>query len=245
MNDKKRFGLIGRNISYSFSKKFFAEKFLALQLPNHTYDIFDLPELESLPELLKTKNLRGLNVTIPYKEKIIPYLDQLSDEAAAIGAVNTISITENRTVGYNTDAYGFEKTLFKHKKAHQNSALILGDGGAAKAVKHILQKHGIPFETVSRSGKLTFENLAANDVSNHLIIIQCTPVGTFPNVNEFVHFPFESLSTNHLVIDLIYNPPLTCFLKKAGQQSATVVNGSYMLEQQAEKAAEIWNIQKK
>lgn len=245
MNDKKKFGLIGRNISYSFSKKYFEEKFLALRLPTYTYDLFDLPELELVEELLKTKNLRGLNVTIPYKEKIIPYLDELSDEATAIGAVNTISITESGNVGYNTDAFGFEKTLFKHKKAHQNSALILGDGGAAKAVKYILHKYKIPFKSVSRGGELTFENLEGKDVADHLIIIHCTPVGTFPKVDECISFPFESLSTEHLVIDLIYNPPLTGFLKKAAQKSATIVNGAYMLEQQAEKAAEIWNIQKK
>jgi shikimate dehydrogenase len=196
-------------------------------------------------QLFKTENLTGLNVTIPFKEKIIPYLDELSDEAQKIGAVNTILIRDNIKKGFNTDAFGFEKTLLLHKKDHHHSALILGNGGAAKAVKYIMEKQGIAYQTVSRNGELNFENLTEEIVANHPLIIQCTPVGTFPNIEDCLDFPFAGLTSQHLIIDLIYNPDYTSFIKMASEKGAKTVNGFYMLEQQAEKAWEIWNVQKK
>ncbi len=210
-------------------------------LKDFSYDIFDLSEINEVEKLFSSPGLLGFNVTIPYKEKIIDYLDELSDEAETIGAVNCVLIKNGKKTGYNTDAFGFEKTLLLHKKELQDKALILGNGGAAKAVKYILDKHNIPSKTISRSTEINFENLDKTTVENHKIIIQCTPVGTFPNVEDCLSFPFEGLSADHLVIDLIYNPNYTQFIIKASEKGAKTINGYYMLEQQAEKAWEIWN----
>ena len=245
MNSNKKLGLIGRNISYSFSKKFFEDKFQKLMLKGYSYTIFDLTEIHEVNELFSVPDLIGFNVTIPYKEKIIDYLDDLSDEAKKIGAVNCVLIENGRKTGYNTDAFGFEKTLLLHKKPHQETAIILGNGGAAKAVKYILDKNNIPSVTVSRNTEINYRNLQRKTVQDHKIIIQCTPVGTFPNVEECLDFPFEGITKDHLIIDLIYNPNYTQFIIKASEKGAKTVNGYYMLEQQAEKAWEIWNFQKK
>lgn len=242
MENRVKFGLLGRNISYSFSQNYFSEKFQKLSLVNHTYELFDISDLDCLSDILSDTQLRGLNVTIPYKEKIISFLDELSNEAKAVGAVNTVKITDGRLVGYNTDVFGFEKTLLLHKKKRSQKAIILGDGGAAKAVKFVLKKHDIPFMVVSRkSPELNFGHLSKEKIYGYEIIIQCTPVGTFPNVEDCLYFPFEALTTSHLVIDLIYNPSQTRFMKNASKNGARCVNGYYMLEQQAEKSWEIWN----
>lgn len=241
METSVKFGLIGRNISYSFSKKYFEQKFQKLLLNNFSYDIFDIENLDKIPELLKTENLRGLNVTIPYKEKIIPFLDELSEEAKEIGAINCVSLKDGKTKGFNTDAIGFEKTLLLHKKENQKTAIILGNGGAAKAVQYILKKSNIPYLTVSRTTEINYNNLSAEQVKENLIIIQCTPVGTFPNVEDSVPFPLEGITENHLVIDLIYNPEYTKFIRNCAERGAKTANGLYMLEQQAEKAWEVWN----
>ncbi|WHF52814.1 shikimate dehydrogenase [Chryseobacterium gotjawalense] len=243
--EQKKLGLIGKNISYSFSKNYFENKFKKLFLTNHTYDIFDLNDIGDVDQVFNDAHLYGLNVTIPFKEKIIPYLDELSDEAEKIGAVNTVLIKDNIKKGFNTDAFGFEKTLLLHKKDHHRSSLILGNGGAAKAIQYILEKHGIPYQTVTRKGDLNFENLSEEIVRENPLIIQCTPVGTFPNVKDCLEFPFAGLTSGHLIIDLIYNPEYTTFIKKSAENGAKTVNGFYMLEQQAEKAWEIWNVQKK
>ena len=210
-------------------------------LKNHFYNVYDLQEVSEVEDLLKNDRLSGLNVTIPYKEKILPYLDELSDEAEKTGAVNCILIKDNIKKGFNTDVFGFEKTLLLHRKSFHDSALVLGNGGAAKAVQYVLKKNEIPFHTVSRKGELNFENLTAETVSQNRLIIQCTPVGTFPNVDDCLDFPFEGITDHHLVIDLIYNPNYTTFIKKAAEKGAKTVNGFYMLEQQAEKNWEIWN----
>lgn len=241
MESSVKLGLIGRNISYSFSKKYFEQKFQKLLLSQYSYEIFELENLDNISELMKTLNLKGLNVTIPYKEKVIPFIDELSEEAQDIGAINCIKIENGKTKGYNTDAFGFEKTLLLHKQENQQSAIVLGNGGAAKAVKFVLTKHNIPFITVSRNTEINYENLTPEQVSENLIIIQCTPVGTFPNVEDSVQFPFEALGKNHLIIDLVYNPEYSKFIKNAAKYGAKTVNGLYMLEQQAEKAWEIWN----
>lgn len=241
MENVKKFGLVGRNIAYSFSKKYFTEKFKKLFLKDHSYEVFDIKDISEISDVLKTENLHGFNVTIPYKEQILPFLDELSDEAKEIGAANTVSIRTGKTKGFNTDTYGFEKTLNLHKKDHHQSALVLGDGGAAKAVRYVLKQKNIPFETVSRKSDINFENLSSDLVSSHKIIVQCTPVGTYPDVNDCLEFPFEALTNEHLIIDLIYNPTYTEFIKKAAEQGAKCVNGYFMLEQQAEKAWEIWN----
>lgn len=241
MESSVKLGLIGRNISYSFSKKYFEQKFQKLLLSHYSYEIFELENLDNISELMKTLNLKGLNVTIPYKEKVIPFIDELSEEAQDIGAINCIKIENGKTKGYNTDAFGFEKTLLLHKQENQQSAIVLGNGGAAKAVKFVLTKHNIPFITVSRNTEINYENLTPEQVSENLIIIQCTPVGTFPNVEDSVQIPFEALGKNHLIIDLVYNPEYSKFIKNAAEYGAKTINGLYMLEQQAEKAWEIWN----
>ncbi len=214
-------------------------------LKGYSYNIFDLTEIDEVNHLFANPDLLGFNVTIPYKEKIIDYLDDLSDEAKKIGAVNCVLIENGKKTGYNTDAFGFEKTLLLHKKPHHQSAIVLGNGGAAKAVKYILEKNNIPSITVSRNTEINYENLDISTVEDHKIIIQCTPVGTFPNVEDCLNFPFEGITKNHLIIDLIYNPSYTQFIVKASEKGAKTVNGYYMLEQQAEKAWEIWNFQKK
>jgi len=245
MNSSKKLGLIGKNISYSFSKIFFENQFKKKKLSNFSYDIFDLQEISEVKNLFSEPGLLGFNVTIPYKEKIIAYLDELSDEAEKIGAVNCVLIEEGKKTGYNTDAFGFEKTLKAHRKPHHQSALVLGNGGAAKAVQYVLDKHQIPFKTVSRKSEINFEHLDPKTVSENLLIVQCTPVGTFPNTEDCLTFPFEALTNQHLVIDLIYNPEYSKFILNASQYGAKTVNGYYMLEQQAEKAWEIWSFKKK
>lgn len=240
-----KLGLVGKNISYSFSKKYFQDKFQRLMLNNYSYEIFDCKDISEIPNLLQDNNLLGFNVTIPYKEKIIDFLDELSEEAQQIGAVNCVLIQDGKKIGYNTDAFGFEKTLKIHRKKNQDSALILGNGGAAKAVEYVLNKNGIETQIISRNSAINFENLEAKTVQNNKIIVQCTPVGTFPNTEDCLKFPFEGLGNEHLIIDLIYNPNYTKFMLKASEMRAKTVNGFYMLEQQAEKAWEIWENKKK
>lgn len=239
--EKHDFGLLGKNISYSFSKKYFEEKFKKLFLKNYSYNFFDIADINDVTAIFANPNLVGMNVTIPYKQVVIPYLDDLSEEARSIGAVNCVSFRDGKKTGYNTDAFGFEKTLLIHKKDYHRKALILGDGGAAKAVKYILKKHGIAYHTVSRKSEINFDNLPSDLVKDSLLIIQTTPVGTFPNVEDSVSFPFDAVSDQHYVIDLIYNPSETAFLKRCAANGATTLNGFFMLEQQAEKAWEIWN----
>jgi len=172
---------------------------------------------------------------------VIPFLDELSDEAEKIGAVNCILIKNGKKIGYNTDVFGFEKSLLTYPKILSEKSLILGNGGAAKAVKYIFDKYNIDYQTVSRKTELNFEKLSEEIVKEHKIIVQCTPVGTFPNVEQSLPFPFGGISSQHVVIDLIYNPPQTQFLRKAHEMGAKTMNGLLMLEQQAEKAWEIWN----
>lgn len=245
MESRQKFGLIGTNISYSFSKKYFENKFQQQNLRACSYDIYDLKDISELVTILKIKNLCGINVTIPFKEKIIPYLDELSNEAANIGAVNTVAFRQGKKIGFNTDAFGFEKTLLKILGPYLPKALILGNGGAAKAVKYVLEKHQISYQIVSRKTAVTFENLTKKTVYDHELIIQCTPVGTFPNTNDCIQFPFDALTPKHLIIDLIYNPAETSFMKKSAMHGAKSINGLYMLEQQAEKAWDIWNFEEK
>lgn len=245
MDSSNKLGLIGKNISYSFSKKYFEDKFNKKKLTDFSYEIFDLQEINEVENVFSEPDVLGFNVTIPYKEKIIDYLDELSDEAQKIGAVNCVLIENGKKTGYNTDAFGFEKTLIAHKRTHHQSALVLGNGGAAKAVQYILDKNNIPYQTISRKSELNFENLDQKTVSENKLIIQCTPVGTFPNTEDCLKFPFEALTNQHLVIDLIYNPECSKFILNSSQNGAKTVNGYYMLEQQAEKAWEIWSFKKK
>ncbi len=240
------FGLIGRNISYSFSKKYFSDKFNSEKIQNTSYQTFDLNEISEIEKLIQNKNLKGLNVTIPYKEQIIPFLDKLSPEAEKIGAVNCIKIqrdAENNPIliGFNTDAYGFENSLKPLLESYHQKALILGDGGAAKAIKYVLDKLDIPHTSITRNGKFLYSDLTQEIIQDHPIIINSTPLGTFPDVENEPYIPYEFLSDQHLLYDLIYNPEKTQFLKNGELKGAKIKNGYEMLVLQAEKSWEIWN----
>ena len=239
------FGLVGRNISYSFSRGYFKKKFNDLGLTHHSYENFDLQEITEFPFIFKSDtNIKGLNVTIPYKEEVIPYLDRLEASAEKIGAVNTIKVDANGLTGYNTDAVGFQKSLEPLLQKHHQKALILGTGGASKAIAFVLEKLDIDFSFVSRSGKnkgFTYEQLDENIIREHSLIINCSPVGTFPNIEEKPDLPYQGISDSHILYDLIYNPEETAFLKEGKKRGAMVSNGLRMLELQAEKAWEIWN----
>lgn len=242
---KLKYGLVGRDISYSFSRGYFTKKFEKEQL-SCTYQNFDLKSIEELEEIVKnTENLKGLNVTIPYKEQVIPLLDKLNKQAKKIGAVNTIKFKKNRLIGYNTDYYGFKKSLKPVLQKHHNKALILGTGGASKAISHALKSLNIKHHLVSRSKrkgvKYTYNDLTEKIINKHKIIINCTPLGTFPNIDQCPNIPYNGITSFHILYDLIYNPDRTEFLKRGEQQGATLINGLRMLELQAEKSWEIWN----
>lgn len=239
-----KFGLIGRNISYSFSRKYFTEKFSRENI-SASYENFDLQDISEFPEVIrKIPNLRGLNVTIPYKEQIIPFLDALDPTASEIGAVNTVRIEKNgRLTGFNTDYFGFAESLRPHLASHHHKALILGTGGASKAVTYALHKLGIEVNSVSRKSNkdwLLYEELDRTVLSAHTLIINCTPLGTFPKTNEYPPIPVEYIDERHLIFDLIYNPSVTKLMELAENKGATVLNGYNMLVLQAEKAWDIW-----
>lgn len=243
---KQQFGLVGKNISYSFSKAHFTKKFEDLNLPDYTYENLDFQEISELSNFIKNNpNLKGLNVTIPYKETIIPFLDTLSKKASEIGAVNTIRLTKNgKLKGYNTDYYGFQKALKPLLHSHHKKALILGTGGASKAVAYALKQLGIKFNYVSRistGNSIDYSHIDAATFREYQIIINCTPLGTYPNTNVCPEIPFHYFTSKHIAFDLIYNPAETLFLQKAKEQGAIVKNGLEMLVFQAEKAWEIWN----
>lgn len=243
---RKRFGLLGRNISYSFSKGYFTEKFNNENFEGCTYENFDIPEITAFPEIIKKNpDLKGLNVTIPYKEAVIPYLDKLSKKATEIGAVNTIKITKKgKLKGYNTDYYGFMKSLEPLLQPHHKKALILGTGGASKGVAYALKELGILYTFVSRNEKenaIGYDRINATTFDNYQIIINSTPVGTSPNTEAFPLIPYEYFTEKHIAYDLIYNPAKTQFLKKAKEHGAQIKNGQDMLIFQAEKAWKIWN----
>ncbi len=243
---RKRFGLVGRNINYSFSKGYFTDKFNSENFEGCTYENFDIQEIDGFTEIIKnTSDLKGLNVTIPYKEAVIPFLNKLSKKAALIGAVNTIKITKKgKLKGHNTDYYGFKKSLEPLLKSHHKKALILGTGGASKGVAFALDELDIPYTFVSREAKenaIDYNRINATTFDNFQIIINSTPVGTSPNTEAYPLIPYEYFTKNHIAFDLIYNPAETQFLKKAKEQGAQIKNGLDMLIFQAEKAWDIWN----
>ncbi|MGB0896704.1 MAG: shikimate dehydrogenase family protein [Flavobacteriaceae bacterium] len=241
----KTYGLVGKNISYSFSKNYFSKKFSAEHINNCSYVNFDIDAVQHFKSIFETESvINGLNVTIPYKEAIIPHLDKISKKAQEIGAVNTIKVTkEGQLKGYNTDEYGFRKSLLPLLQKHHNKALILGTGGASKAIAYALKKLQTPYSFVSRKNntKYNYESLTDAVIKEHHIIINCTPLGTFPKTEEHPNIPYNAISNQHLLYDLIYNPEETTFLQKGRNQGAATCNGMKMLELQAEKAWKIWN----
>ncbi len=240
-----KFGLIGKDIEYSFSRNYFSSKFESLDLP-YSYVNFDLKTIEEFPSLIKNNpELKGLNVTIPYKEAVMPFLDSLHKSAKKIGAVNTIKFTKKgKLKGYNTDAYGFKKSITPFIETHHKRALILGTGGASKAICYVLKKLGIEYKFVSRkpsdSHQLPYSQLNEDNIKDYHIIINCTPLGTFPDTMACPDIPYAGLTSQHLLFDLVYNPSTTTFMKNGQEYGAITTNGSKMLEHQAEKAWSIW-----
>lgn len=245
---EKKFGLIGATVSHSFSKAYFDEKFFNEGLRDYHYDLYPLKNIEELMTLLKeTPELIGLNVTIPYKEQVLKYLDEIDSFAESIGAVNVIKIRDGKLTGYNTDSDAFLESIekwFPNKKG--SKALILGTGGSSKAVQVALKKLKVEFKVVSRRsdlGDLTYDILEAKPkiIKESNLIINTTPLGMSPNNNAMPQFDCELLGPEHFVYDLIYNPARTKFLQKAEMKGATIKNGLEMLHFQAEKAWAIWN----
>lgn len=242
-----KFGLVGKNISYSFSRGYFTEKFEKLGLENHKYVNFDLQEVAVLKDIIAAKEdgLKGMNVTIPYKQDVIQYLTSIDDDAKEIGAVNVIKLQDNGEVrGYNTDVYGFQKSIEPFIKAHHTKALILGTGGASKAVRHAFNKLGIQHKYVSRTaadGVFGYHELTQEIIEEYTVIVNCSPLGTSPEIALKPEIPYAFLSDKHLLFDLIYNPAETTFLRLGREQGAATKNGLEMLELQAEKSWEIWN----
>ncbi|MDX2172155.1 MAG: shikimate dehydrogenase [Bacteroidota bacterium] len=243
----KNFGLIGKSLSHSFSKSYFETKFSNLGLKNYTYKNFELLDIKQIQSIFSSEKLNGLNVTNPYKEEIIPFLDELSSEAEEIGAVNCVKISNGKKVGYNTDTYGFSQSIKPFLEPQHNKALILGTGGASKAVAHALKRVGVEvFFATSSSTKKTANTFFYSELNNYIIdsfklIVNTTPLGLFPNINQQPEIPYEYISANHLCYDLIYNPEKTLFLNQASQQGASIINGYSMLQLQAEKSWKIWN----
>ena len=234
------FGLLGKHLSHSFSATYFNRKFKHEHI-DAEYKLFELERIEDLPALIARENPLGLNVTIPYKEAIIPFLHSLSDVAKAVKAVNCVSLREGHWVGHNTDVLGFEK-LFLPNVHEKLPALIFGTGGAAKAVHYVLQQHGFPFTVVSRNEiqhGITYADINETTLLTHPILINTTPVGMFPDTNHALPIPYQWVNANHIAFDLIYNPAKTHFLDYCEAQGARIFNGQTMLEAQAEAA---WNI---
>ncbi len=246
----RRFGLIGFPLSHSFSEKYFTEKFRNEGIRDASYENFPLQSIHEFPGLITSvKELAGLNVTIPYKEKIIPYLDELAGEAVAVKAVNTIRIVPEgdrmHLTGYNTDVWGFEVTLKPLLKPWHTFALVLGTGGAAKAVGYVLKKLGLEVWYLSRKPKgektIRYNELTGPMLQQIKVLVNTTPLGMFPATDTCPEIPYRYLTPEHLLYDLVYNPSETLFMKQGKAQGATVVNGLEMLRQQAEKAWRIWN----
>ena len=243
----KQYGLIGYPLSHSFSKKYFTGKFENEHV-DALYDLYELDDISKFTTLINNTELHGLNVTIPYKEKIIPFLDELDDTAEKIGAVNVVKfIRGNNSLklkGYNSDAIGFQDALKPHLKLFHNKALILGTGGASKAINYVLHKLNIETTFVSRTataGKLTYNELNKLIVEENLLIVNTSPLGTFPNIDRCPNIPYQYLNENHILFDLVYNPSETLFMKKGKEYGAQVLNGEGMLIGQAEAAWNIWN----
>ena len=246
----RNFGLIGYPLSHSFSKKYFTEKFVEEGISGCHYELFPIESVNSMVDLIHSQQqLEGLNVTIPYKVAVIPFLDELEEAAAYIGAVNCIAIDRKRgkpfLKGYNTDAYGFETSLKPLLKSWHQKALIFGNGGAAKAVKYVLEKLGIAYLVVTRTpaaASIGYQEVTEQILQEYTLLINTTPLGMSPNVDSCPDIPYHFLGQRHLSYDLVYNPEETMFLRLSGTQGGATKNGLEMLELQAERSWYIWNL---
>lgn len=238
-----RYGLIGRSLAHSFSPGYFQQKFQAEGI-DATYESFELESIQAFPELLRKHDLTGLNVTIPYKEEILPYLTRIDSAVRTIGAVNVIHLNGGERIGYNTDWIGFLKSIESKLQPQHQRALVLGTGGASKAILYALDQLDISVTRVSRSpgaGDLTYADITREIAQTHTVVVQTTPVGMFPDVEAVPPYPLDELSPDHLVMDLIYNPAETAFLHAAKSRGAITLNGLEMLHIQAEESWKVWN----
>jgi len=247
----KTYGLIGYRLGHSFSRSFFTEKFANENLPDHEYVNFELDSIEEFPKVFNQgKDICGLNCTIPYKQQILQFLDEIEAEAAQIGAVNTVKIINQNgrriLKGFNTDLYGFEHSLRPMLEPKHRKALILGTGGASKAIKFLFDKMGIAYlsattKEVPGEKEIRYKQLTEDLMNEYLIVINATPLGTFPKVDACPDIPYQFITNDHVLYDLVYNPEKTLFLKKGKSQGAKTKNGLEMLHLQALRAWEIWN----
>ncbi len=245
----KKYGLLGFPLTHSFSKQHFTEKFRRENIDS-SYENFEIDNISKFPGIIKNNpEIIGLNVTIPYKEQVIPFLNELNESAREVGAVNTIKVSRTASGiylnGFNTDTYGFENSLKPLLQPWHNKALILGTGGASKALKYVLKKLGIEYLSASieelKENEIRYENIDAQMIQEHLLIINATPLGTYPKTEAFAPIPYEFIGEKHLLFDLVYNPEVTQFLAKGKEKGAAIKNGYEMLLGQAEKSYEIWN----
>ncbi len=240
------YGLIGRTLGHSFSVGYFARKFAAdAALSDCEYRNFELPTIDRMPQMLaENPSLCGFNVTIPYKREVFAYLDDIDKEAREIGAVNCVKLVDNKLIGYNTDVDGIRASLDALIGGARPATLLLGTGGASQAVQYVLAERGIEYAIVSRDpmrGNMTYEQINEQVLSEVGLVINATPVGTFPNVDEAPEIPYALLNESHSLFDLVYNPPVTRFLAWGANRGAQTMNGQMMLERQAERAWAIWN----
>jgi shikimate dehydrogenase len=242
----RRYGIIGYPLGHSFSQKYFTEKFIKEGITNCSYEMFPIPDIAELKNIIaNTPNLCGLNITIPHKQSVLAFLDDTSKLPQGLQASNCIKISNGKLIGYNTDVMGFEQSLLPQLKSHHKNALILGNGGAAEAIKFVLQKLNIHYKVISRKlhdgSHLTYADLNEQIIKAHTLIINTTPLGTFPNVNECAAIPYQYLTAQHFLFDLVYNPAKTLFLQKGEQQGAATQNGYDMLVVQAQESWKIWS----
>lgn len=239
----RHFGLIGKSLGHSFSKKFFTAKFQAEEI-DADYELIELEEISKVRNEVATRLLAGFNVTIPYKEAILPYLDELTDEARAIGAVNCVVVKEDKLIGHNTDAQGIEATMQWIEPKADTKALVLGSGGASKAVQYVLRKLGLEYDVVSRDksrGSYTYEELTGDIVAEHKLIINTTPLGMSPNTDSYPAIDYDALTSDHELFDVVYNPAKTEFLRRGEERGARTFGGMLMLQTQAIASWHFWN----
>jgi shikimate dehydrogenase len=239
-----KYGIIGYPLAHSFSQKYFTQKFVDEKIENAVFETYEMPDIKGIAQLCSDKELKGFCITIPHKKNILPYLFEHSDAVKEIGACNCVRIRDGKLFGYNTDVIGFEKSFAAHLQSHHKAALVLGTGGAAAAVIYVLKKLGIGYRCVSTShkpGTLAYTELDKNILDAHSIIINCTPLGTFPKIDEKPDIPYQFITPKHYLFDLVYNPPFTQFLALGKENGAAIQNGYDMLVFQAEENWKIWN----
>ncbi len=244
INEEREFGLIGHPLTHSFSKQYFDNKFKEEGLMDVVFNEYDIESIDELQTIISNKNIKGLAVTIPYKQAVVRILDGCDNIVKEIDACNCIKIFNSKLIGFNTDVIGFEKSFTQNLKPYHTKALVLGNGGAAQAIKYVLQKLSIDFTIVTRNKteeSISYEDVDEAIIQSHLIIINTTPLGTFPKVDECPNIPYQHITPQHYLFDLVYNPPVTTFMNKGLQRNAFAKNGYEMLCIQAEENWRIWN----